>query len=139
MDWKQLLAYITRSVDQEILIRNEYLITEHCIMRQQIPGGERWGDEERTTRAESGKKLGKEALDEVATIVKPETSLAWHRRFVAKQFDGSKQHEAPGRPKIDQELEALRVRRAQEKRAWGYERIVGALTHLGYTLSDQTV
>jgi putative transposase len=75
----------------------------------------------------------------VATIVTPETILAWHRRFVAKKFDGSKRRKAPGRPKIDQELEALVVRLAQENRTWGYDRIVGALAHLGYTISDQTV
>jgi hypothetical protein len=69
----------------------------------------------------------------------PETILAWHRGFVAKKFDGSKQHEAPGHPKIDWELEALVVRLAQENRAWGYDRIVGTLRYLGYTLSDQTV
>jgi putative transposase len=91
MDWKQLLAYITGSVDQELLLRNEYLITENRILRQQIPGRVRLGDEERKTLAEISKKLGKQALDEVATIVKPETILAWHRRFVAKKFDGSKQ------------------------------------------------
>ena len=28
---------------------------------------------------------------------------------------------------------------AQENRAWGYDRIVGALANLGYTVSDQTV
>jgi putative transposase len=28
---------------------------------------------------------------------------------------------------------------AQENRSWGYDRIVGALTNLGYTFSDQTV
>jgi hypothetical protein len=28
MDWKQLLAYITGSVDEELLMRNEYLVTE---------------------------------------------------------------------------------------------------------------
>jgi transposase InsO family protein len=28
---------------------------------------------------------------------------------------------------------------AQENRSWGYDRIVGALANLGYTLSDQTV
>ena len=28
MDWKQLLAYITGSVDEELLLRNEYLVTE---------------------------------------------------------------------------------------------------------------
>jgi hypothetical protein len=36
MDWKQLLAYMTGSVDQELLVRNEYLVTENRILRQQI-------------------------------------------------------------------------------------------------------
>jgi putative transposase len=31
------------------------------------------------------------------------------------------------------------VRMAQENRSWGYDRIAGALAHLGYTLSHQTV
>ena len=38
MDWKQLLAYITGAVDQELLVRNEYLVTENRILRQQITG-----------------------------------------------------------------------------------------------------
>ena len=28
---------------------------------------------------------------------------------------------------------------AQENHSWGYDRIAGALQHLGYTISDQTV
>jgi transposase InsO family protein len=44
-----------------------------------------------------------------------------------------------GVPRIDPELEALVVRMARENRSWGYDRIVGALANLGYTLSDQTV
>jgi transposase InsO family protein len=31
------------------------------------------------------------------------------------------------------------VRLAQENRSWGYGRIAGALQHLGYTISEQTV
>src|SRR5207249_1548446 len=37
------------------------------------------------------------------------------------------------------ELEALVIRLAREHRSWGYDRIVGALANLGYTISDQTV
>ena len=58
---------------------------------------------------------------------------------MAQKFDGSTQRKAPGRPAIDPELEGLIVRMAQENRSWGYDRIVGALANLGYTLSDQTV
>ena len=139
MSWKKLLAYITGSVDQELLLRNEYLVTENRLLRKRIPGRVRLSDGERTTLAEIGKRLGKQALAEVATIVKPETILAWHRKLVAQKFDGSQQRKAPGRPQVDPELEALVVRLAQENSSWGYDRIVGALAHLGYTISDQTV
>jgi len=139
MDWKHLLAYITGTVDQELLLRNEYLVTENRILRHQHTGRMRLTDGERTTLAEIGHKLGKQALKEVATIVKPATLLAWHRKLVAQKFDGSTQRQSPGRPKIDPELEALIVRMAQENRSWGYHRIVGALANLGLTVSDQTV
>jgi hypothetical protein len=139
MDWKQFLAYMTGSVDQELLMRNEYLVTENRILRRQITGRVRLNDGERKTLAELGKQLGRQALAEVATIVKPETILAWHRTLVAKKFDGSRQCKTPGRPPVDAELEALVVRLARENRSWGYDRIVGALANLGYTVSDQTV
>jgi putative transposase len=129
MDWKQLLAYMTGSVDQELLVRNEYLVTENRILRQQIAGRVRLSDGERKMLAELGKKLGRQALAEVASIVKPETILAWHRTLVAKKFDGSSQRKASGRPPVDAELEALVVRLAQENRSWGCDRIVGALKH----------
>src|SRR5256714_1987542 len=139
MDWKHLLAYITGTVDQELLLRNAYLVTENRILRNQLKGRLRLSDDERPALAEIGQKLGKKALEAVATIVKPDTILAWHRQLVAQKFDGSNQRKAPGRPTTDQELEALVVRMARENRSWGYDRIVGALANLGYALSDQTV
>ncbi len=134
-----MLAYITGSVDQELLLRNEYLVNENRILRHQITGRVRLSDGERKTLAEIGKRLSKQALAEVASIVTPDTILAWHRKLVAQKFDGTEQRKTLGRPKIAAELEALIVRMAQENRSWGYDRIVGALANLGYTVSDQTV
>src|SRR5215471_9249460 len=122
MDWKTMLAYITGSVDQHLLLRNEYLVTENRILRQQITGRVRLSDSERMTLAEIGHKLGKQALEEIASIVTPDTILAWRRKLVAQKFDGSQQRKAPGRPRIDPELEALVVRLGQENRSWGYDR-----------------
>src|SRR5215470_10521548 len=82
MDWKTLLAYITGSVDQALLLRNEYLVTENRILRNQITGRVRLTDGERKALAEIGQKLGKKALEAVAQIVKPDTILAWHRTLV---------------------------------------------------------
>jgi hypothetical protein len=139
MDWKQLLASIMGSVDEELLLRNECLVTENRILCQQIPGRVRLSDGERKTLAEIGKQLGRQALAEVATIVKPDTILGWHRTLVVQPSDSSQPRKALGRPRIDQELEALVVRMAHENRRWGYDRIAGALANLGYHISDQTV
>jgi putative transposase len=83
MNWKTLLTSITGSVDQELLQRHEYLVTENCILRRQIEGRLRLSDGERNALAAIGKKLGKQALEEVATIVKPDTILAWYRALIA--------------------------------------------------------
>ena len=83
MGWKTLLAYITGTVDQELLLRNEYLATENRILRNQFTGRVRLSDGERKALAEIGYRLGKQALQDVANIVKPETILGWHRKLVA--------------------------------------------------------
>ena len=139
MDWKKLLAYITGSVDQELLLRKEYLVTENRILRNQINGRVRLTDGERKTLADLAKKLGKKALEEVANIVKPDTLLRWYRRLIANKFDGSKNRRYPGRPRVDAEIEELLVRFARENRTWGYDRIAGALRNLGHKVSDQSV
>jgi hypothetical protein len=114
MDWKTLLAYITGTVDQELLLRNEYLVTENRLLRNQIKGRVRLSDGERETLAEIGQKLGKRALEEVATIVKPATILAWHRKLVAQKFDGSTQRKSVGRPRVNKEIEDLVVHMAKD-------------------------
>jgi putative transposase len=53
-------------------------------LRYQITGRVRLTDTERKTLATIGKKLGKQALKEVASLVTPDTILAWHRKLVAQ-------------------------------------------------------
>ena len=93
---------------------------------------------ERSTLAEIGKRLGRQALAQVACVAKPDTILAWYRKLIAQKFNGSKHRRYPGRPPIEPKLEALIVQMARENSGWGYDRIVGALSNLGYTVSDQT-
>ena len=139
MNWKTMLAYVTGSVDGELLRRNEYLVAENRILRAQIPGRVKLTDGERRTLAQIGKPLGRKVLREIASIVRPETILAWHRRLVARKFDGSKKRSYPGRPAVERGVEELVVRFATDNRDWGYDRIAGALANLGYEVSDQTV
>lgn len=139
MNWKRLLASITGSVDQEPLLRNEYLATENRILRNQLKGRLRLTDDERISLAKIGKRLGRKALSEVAQIVRPETILAWHRKLVAKKFDGAKNRSALGRPPTPKSVEDLVLQMARENRSWGYKRMVGALENLGYKISRQAV
>ena len=126
MDWPRLLAYITGTVDQELLLRNEYLVAENRILKAQIKARLRLSDAERATLAEIGHRLGRQALEEVAATAKPDTILGWYRKLIANKFDGSKARGAHGRPRIDEEIESLVVRIAKENPSWGYDRIVGA-------------
>src|SRR5919201_6646233 len=139
MNWKKLLGSITASVDAELRLRNAYLVAENRMLRQQITGRVQLTDSDRQALAEIGQQLDKKALAEIATVAKPDTILAWHRTFAGRQCDRSQPPKAVGRPRIEKEIEDLVVRMARENRSWGYDRIVGALTNLGYRVSDQTV
>jgi len=102
MDWARVLAYVTGTVDQELLARNEYLAAENRILKAQLKARLKLSDAERAMLGEIGHRLGRKVLSEVATVAKPDTILAWYRKLVARKFDGSK---------------------AEENRDWGYDRI----------------
>src|SRR6266446_7096095 len=139
MDWPRILAYITGTVDQELLLRNEYLAAENRILREQVKGRLLLSDSEKKTLAEIGFRLGRKSLEDVANAARPDTILGWYRKLVARKFDGSKARRSPGRPRLDAEIELLIVRMAKDNSGWGYDRIVGALANLGHAVSDQTV
>ena len=65
-----MLAYISGSVDEELLLQNDYLATEIRILKNQIKGRLRLTDAERVNLAEIGRRLGRKALEEVAQIVR---------------------------------------------------------------------
>ena len=110
MDWARILAYVTGTVDQELLARIEYLAAENRILKAQLKGRLKLSDAERATLADIGHRLGRKVLAEVATVARPETILAWHRKLIAGKFDGSKARWRPGRPRIKREVEQLIVR-----------------------------
>jgi hypothetical protein len=126
-------------VNQELLLKNEYLVAENRILKAHIRGRLLLSDGEKATLAEIAKRLGRQALAQIAGVAKPDTILAWFGKLIAKKFDGSKQRGARGRPRVGQELEDLVVKLARSNAGWGYDRIVGALANLGHSISDQTV
>ena len=117
----------------------EYLVEENRVLRKQIGSRRmRFTDDQRRRLAAKAKKLGRKVLAQVVTIVTPETLLAWHRRLIAKKYDGST-YRTPGRPKTLAKISELVVRMAEENRTWGYRRIQGAIANLGHILAHTTV
>src|SRR5262245_38525361 len=116
-----------------------YLTEENRVLREQIGARRmRFTDDQRRRLAASAKKLGRKVLAQVATIVTPETLLAWHRRLIATKYDGSA-YRNPGRPKTRAEISELVIRMAEENRTWGYRRIQGAMANLGHVLAHATI
>jgi hypothetical protein len=88
--------------------------------------------------AAKAKELGRKLLAQVATIVTPETLMAWHRKLIAQKYDGSSCR-TPGRRRTAQEISDLVVRMARENSSWGYRRIQGALANLDRLLAYNTI
>ena len=113
----------------------EYLREENRVLREQLGNQRiRFTDDQRIRLAEKAKDLGRRALPEIATLVTPDTLLAWHRKLVAQKYDGSGRRD-PGRPRVMSEIRKLIVEMARQNRSWGYTRIQGALKNLGHSVS----
>src|SRR5262245_46841321 len=99
-------GWINRRQQQVI----EYLIEENRVLREQIGKSRmRFSDNQRCRLAVRAKKLSCKVLRQIATIVTPETLLAWHRKLIAKKYDGSVLR-TPGRPPTTTEICRLVVR-----------------------------
>jgi transposase InsO family protein len=134
-----LLIAVSGWMNQQQLQLIDYLREENRVLREQLGQKRlRFNDEQRRRLAAKAKGLGRKLLREVATIVTPETLLAWHRRLIAQKYDGSDKR-GRGRPKKSAEIEDLVVRLAKENRSWGYRRIQGALSNLGHEVGRGTI
>src|SRR5919201_3733521 len=117
-----------------------YLLEENRILTAHLSGRRlRFSDTERRRLAALAHPLGRKRLKELATLVTPETLLRWYQRLIAQKFDGSQQRRQLGRPRIEEEIEQLVIRMAEENRTWGYRRIQGALVNLGHAVDKLTV
>ena len=71
-------------------------------------------DHRRCRRAIKGKILGRKMLDQLATLVTPESILRWHRELVAAHWDHSQHRKSSGRPPVGQEIVEPVLRTALE-------------------------
>jgi putative transposase len=110
-----------------------YLVEENRVLKEQLKSDGRhlrFTDDQRRRLAAKGKPLGRKVLRQVATIVTPDTILAWHRKLIATKWTYPRKR--VGRPGVMKEIRELIVRMAEENPSWGYARIQGALRHRSY-------
>ncbi len=129
-----LLAGWLNREQQKIL---EYLQEENRVLTEQLDGRLRLTDEQRRRLAAKGKELGRKLLEEVATLVTPDTILRWHRQLIARKWTYPRRE--TGRPPVSPAIEELVLRMAKSNPSWGYDRIQGALANLGHKIAPNTV
>ena len=67
--------------------RIEYLREENRVLNEQLGSQRlRLNNEQRRRLAAKAKGLGRRLLAENATLVTPETLLAWHRKLIAQKY-----------------------------------------------------
>ena len=127
--WLVLLGRSQASKDAEILVlRHEVMVLRRQVARPRPD----WAD--RAVLAALARLLPA-ALRE-SRLVTPGTLLAWHSRLVTRKWTYPNR---PGRPAVSREVRDLVLRLAGENPAWGYRRVHGELTRLGYRISEAAV
>src|SRR5437667_6048187 len=127
----ELLLLLARSEQRKeveiLLLRHELEVLRRQVARPQLRPADR------VVLAALG-----QALPRVRSMfVQPETLLRWHRELVRRRWTFPRR--PPGRPPMVSQARLLVLRLASENPSWGYKRIHGELTGLGYTLSPSTV
>ena len=134
--WTALAGWLNRKQQERI----DFLEAQiQVLMEAQSRKRLRLTDDQRRVLAAKGKALGRKALRELCTIVTPDTLLRWHRRLIAEKWNYSNRRKSGGRPKVSKQIVELVLRLARENLTWGYDRIQGALSNLGYEVSDTTI
>ena len=119
----------------------DYLHAENETLKEQLESNDvklKLSNAQRRKLAKTGKKLGRKGLMLYASIVTPDTLLAWHRRLVALKYTAKRKIKTD-RQKEMQLIKEFCVKFAEENPKWGYGRIRGALANLGYTICEATV
>ena len=127
-----LLARSDRAKDAEILLLRHQVAVLQCQAKTPRLS---WAD--RAILAALARLLPGGHLRELRLLVSPRTLLRWHVNLVRQRWAYPRR--TPGRPRTPQVLRALVLEMARDNPAWGYRRIHGELTGLGYKVAPSTV
>ncbi|SRR6266545_95230 len=127
--WLALLAHRHASNNAEILVlRHEVVVFRRRVARPRPSGpGRALGVDAAALRTAPTPTI-RDPGDVAALASRPGVRRHW-----------TQPHRPPGRPSRAPELRRLILRMAAENPTWGYRRIQGELTRLGYTIAPSTV
>ena len=130
------LALWLNRQQQEVI---DYLQAENRLLKAKLGDKKiHCTDAERRGLAIRAKVVGRKLLGQLETLVTPDTLLRWHREIVAQKWNFAHRR-GPGRPRTQDEIALLILRMAQENPSWGYTRIVGALSNVGFKVGRGTI
>jgi putative transposase len=130
--WLALLARSDHAKDAEILLlRHQVAVLQRQVKSPRVS----WAD--RALLSALARLLPGARLRQLRLIVSPRTLLRWHASLVRRRWTYPRR--APGRPRTAQVIRALVLEMARDNPGWGYRRVHGELTGLGYTLAPSTV
>lgn len=130
-----LAGWLTQQQNRIIDFLMEENRTLHELLGRKRPT---LNDQQRRRLAIKAKPIRRKVLQQICSLVTPDTLLRWHKRLVARKYDGS-QSRNPGRPPVMKTIKELIVRMARENQGWGYTRIKGALDNLGHEIGRSTI
>jgi hypothetical protein len=94
-----------------------------------------WAD--RAVLAALTRRLSTAHRRQLSLIVTPRTLLRWHAELVKRHWTYPRR--APGRPRTGPAIRRLALEMARDNPTWGYRRICGELTGLGYKVAPSTI
>ena len=139
-----LLAMLAGWINREQQQIIEYLKAENNILKEELlkaTGKKRilLNDSQHRRLAILGKKLGRGVLSQISGAFSPDTLLKWHRKLIARKYDGSKNRGKGGRPRISDYLKQLIIDMAKDNKHLGCRKLHGFLKYLGLKVSPATI
>jgi len=132
LGWMALLARSDLAKDTEILVLRHQVAVLQRHVKTPRPC---WAD--RAILTALARLIPSKQRSHLRLIVSPRTLLRWHADIVKRHW--CYPHRRPGRPAVQRTVRDLVLEMACDNPVWGYRRIHGELTGLGYTLAPSTV